>query len=410
MKRGRPQCGATAFTLIELLSVMAIVAILAALLLPALSKVRQRALRVECVDHLRQVGIAFHNFAHDHNNQFPMQVPIAAGGSLEYAQASARNPNSLLFGYHHFQALANDLGSPRVLVCPADTRPPAVSFRALSNTNLSYFVALNSSFGMSGAILAGDRNVTNAWIEPSPVMKLGRNYGLTWTAELHQFKGNLLFADGRVEQPNTPGLYAAANQTPPVIDIVIPTTGSTRPPGGTGEPRRGPRTPDATPGSGGPAQSSASSPKGTGTPASSSPGSAKFPPAGGSSPDQAGIRATGEAPEPAAGPGGGGSAFSSRSSRVTPEQSGPVKGPAPQSPVVTTNSEPSSPPVSPTSGPSAPPSTPDTYWAWFGQAAADLVKKGMWLLYLLLVLFAIALLFLRKRFRSSGKWPFRGRR
>lgn len=182
-----------AFSSVDLLAVVAVLAILAGLLLPALAKAKAKAQRINCVNNLKQVGLAYRIFAVDNQDRFPMLISTNDGGSLEFVAAGN--------AYAHFRCLSNELAVTKILTCPADDREPAAGFSQLRNENLSYFVNLETDETRPQLLLAGDRLMEVDGKPARGVVLLSANSPVNWLPGTHAVgEGNVGLADGSVQQ------------------------------------------------------------------------------------------------------------------------------------------------------------------------------------------------------------------
>ena len=204
-------------SLVELVAIVATIALVIAFLFPLLRPRRLIIHRTRCQDNLKQIGLSFLLFANDHHDQFPFAEANELGGTI----GLVNSPQV----FRHFEAMSNELNTPKVLVCPNDPlRVRGTNFcGTFGNTNVSYFVGLDADESKPERLLSGDRNITGGRLSNGFLRVLQTNLAAGWTATIHTNVGNIGLADGSVQQTTPQMLQSQLKlQTFNTIRLAIP--------------------------------------------------------------------------------------------------------------------------------------------------------------------------------------------
>jgi prepilin-type processing-associated H-X9-DG protein/prepilin-type N-terminal cleavage/methylation domain-containing protein len=217
----------SAFTLMELLVVIAIIAILAALLLSALSKGKGVAQRISCISNLHQFGIGLHNFL-DSNRGYPIVIDNNGHEGLWYEQLARSGVGPL--------QTSESFWTNGVWNCPTvrwskqvwtNTTPP---FSYAYNAGGLTVVTSNSknvgNFGLGGHPVPHSIKMSatseSEVVNPSEMMAVGDDFfggsifarasvtnleKFSNAQARHQGKANVVFCDGHVESPTLKFLF-----------------------------------------------------------------------------------------------------------------------------------------------------------------------------------------------------------
>lgn len=190
------------FTLLELMVVVSIIAILAALLVPAFSRMKIRSKTLQCASQMRQISTYLNLYIGDNNGEFPDFRQTGGGGGIKvwrdylfpYGEKPIANrPETYGIWYCPEKKLAKGSGW---WTCVASYGGNHELSGSISNPASGYKRMVNVD-ELSRTMLAVDTTILNGW------HSIQRNNGTSaitkWTDFRHDGRANMVYLDGHVE-------------------------------------------------------------------------------------------------------------------------------------------------------------------------------------------------------------------